>query len=134
MLTRASRLGGLRRPLLVMTVLLWVGAFVATHVPAETIPQMHVSDKWLHFMGFLVLAAALHLTLVVHGIGRWRRVAATLLSMAAYAALDERTQPLVNRSCSPTDAVADLCGAIAAVVALELVLVLTRGLGRAAHP
>ena len=108
-----------RRVLLVGLVLLWAGAFAATHIPVSKMPELHASDKTLHVLGYFALGGVFHITLAAYGIGRLRRSIVVVLTMAAYGALDEITQPLVNRCAAFGDWLADLAGAAAAVLVLE---------------
>jgi len=97
--------------------LLWglslAAAFVVTHMPPPPVPAPPlINDKLLHFIGFTALGM----------VGIWRLIGpprpvgattalATLLGLAMYAAIDERTQPLFRRSCELGDWVADVIGA-----------------------
>ena len=116
---RLSILPSLRRVLLVVLVIVWVGAFAATHTPAARLPELHTSDKLLHVLGYFLLGGVFHVTLAAYGIGGLWRSGVVLLTMAAYGALDELTQPLVNRCAALDDWLADLAGAAAAVLVLE---------------
>ena len=110
----------LRRIIVTGCIVLWLAALVATHVPAEQVPEVRFSDWTLHALGYLALGSAFWLTLWAHGAGRWKRVMWVLGAMIVYAALDEITQPLVNRVASLTDWVADAAGAVIALAACEL--------------
>jgi VanZ family protein len=115
-----------RRLLAILLSVLWVGAFAATHIPKAHMPtDIHVSDKTLHAVGYFVLGAMLLLTLASRGKPRWTRVLLTLALLAAYGAVDEITQPLVNRTAAFTDWLADIAGTAAAVIIIELALTLT---------
>ena len=82
----------------------------------------HVSDKSLHFAGFVVITAVFLLALTVRNMAAFRRVLVAVFAMALYGAFDEITQPLVNRSASWNDWFADMGGAALAVVAWELLI------------
>ena len=113
-----------RRWLLAACVLLWICAFVITHVPAPAMPALPADDATLHAVGFFALTAVFVLTLAAYGRPRARRIAIAVVTMAVYGALDELTQPLVNRYAAWSDWLADLIGAIAAVAATEALLAL----------
>jgi len=100
----------------------WLLAFVTTHIPAQALPlDAPGGDKALHLNGYLILTALFVVTLKRYGVALWRRVTVALGVMAVYAAFDELTQPLFNRSTSFGDWVADLVGAVTAVLACEAV-------------
>ncbi|MCK4277300.1 MAG: VanZ family protein [Phycisphaerae bacterium] len=109
-----------RRILLAGCISLWVGAFVVTHIPASQLPSIHVSDRTLHAVGFFALASIFGWTLRAHGHQRLRRVLLVLVLMTIYAAVDELTQPLVNRYAAWSDWFADVLGAVAAVLVWEI--------------
>jgi len=111
-----------RRWILASWLVFWLAAFVATHVPAERLPETHVSDKKLHAAGFFLLASALEVTLLAHGVRRRWRLITIFLGGAAYAAFDELTQPLVNRTAAWGDWASDLAGLAGAVILWELLL------------
>ena len=111
-----------RRVLLAACIILWAGAFTASHVPTEKLPELRVSDKTAHFAGYFVLGAWLVLTLTAYGVRGPYRAALVVGSMALYAALDEMTQPLVNRHADLMDMAADVLGAVTAVGICEPVL------------
>ena len=109
----------------ILLTVVWVGAFVATHIPKLHMPEdIHVSDKTLHAVGSVVRAAMLLLTCASRGRPRWTRVLLTLALLAAYGAVDEITQPLVNRTAAFADWLADIGGAAAATLLIELALTL----------
>ena len=116
-----NRLRPWLRRLLVLT---WLSAFVATHLPAGNVPDVHVGDKTLHVVGYFVLASLLLATLITRGVGPICRVAMTVVALAAYGAIDEATQPFVRRHASFDDWLANLAGVLAAVIVCELVVAL----------
>jgi len=116
---RQSKLRSLRHVILSGFVLSWLGAFVATHVPLEQLPELGTSDKTLHLVGFGVLGAGFWLTMLAFGAARLRRVAVIIPALMTYGAIDEITQPLVHRYATLEDWLADVVGVIAAVVVLE---------------
>ncbi len=115
-----------RRAAVVVCVFVWIIAFTVSHAPLERLPDLHTSDKTLHFVGFFVLGSVFFLTLVVHGGNRWRRIGIVSLIMFVYALVDELTQPLVNRHADVLDFASDLVGAMGALVVWELLLITLR--------
>ncbi len=111
-----------RRAILAASMVLWAGAMVATHLPPSQLPRLHVSDRVAHAAGFFVLTGAFWVTLWAYGVRAWPRPVALLLAAAAYAALDEITQPIVGRFAAVEDWTADVLGAAAAVLVCEAVL------------
>jgi len=115
------------RPLAGLTAA-YTGVLVfATHYPRpeQLLGTNLPADKTLHFLAYGalgLLAAAL-----VAVSGRWsaRRGAALAAGLAAFAAIDEVTQPWFGRSADPLDWVYDLIGlaaGIAAIAALNALL------------
>ncbi len=113
-----------KRLTLIACSLLWVSAFVLTHIPLRAIPQVAGGDKTLHFVGYLVLGCVFSLTLLVRKTARVRRIFAVVVVMMLYASVDEITQLLVNRHATLTDWTADVAGAIAGVILVEVILVI----------
>ena len=118
-----------RRLVLAVCLIVWVGAVIATHIPVDRLPRSGVSDKLLHAAGYFVLAGIFWLTLSVHGVSGAKRIACIFFAMVAYAAIDEMTQPLVGREDSIGDWLADIAGATASLILLELL-----ALGRSWSP
>jgi VanZ family protein len=115
----------LRKPILILCILAWVGAFGASHIPAGEISKIKLpSDGLLHAAGFGVIGTLLLLSLAAFGVSRLRRVWLTVGALAMYGALDENTQPFVNRTCDINDWYADMTGMLIAVVVVEIVLLI----------
>jgi VanZ family protein len=119
---RQSLLFRIRRYLAAACAVVWTAAFVATHVPSRRLPDLSVKDTTLHVIGYFFLASTLLLTLSAYATRRQARALLVFFIMAGYAALDEITQPLVNRHAALSDWVADVVGAAAAVIVCELLL------------
>ena len=119
-----------RRPVALVTALLFVAAFVATHLPRHRLPRLGARDTSLHGIGYFVLGTSLLATFVAWGLGRRTRGPLLLGALAAYAALDELTQPLVGRDAAWADWTADLLGAAAALLLGELALLALTALRR----
>lgn len=108
-----------RRAILICCVVIWLGALIATHIPVERLPRVKLSDVVLHAAGYFVLGAMFWLTLWAHDMWRTRRIWCVFLIMVSYAAMDELTQPLVNRVAAMNDWLADVIGMAAALVLCE---------------
>jgi len=125
-MNHAPNLTRFRRTLLLVCILMWASAFCLSHIPLPQLPPLPGKDKSLHFIGFACLASILLLTLVAHGRGHdqklLRRSAITLMVTAVYGAIDEITQPLVNRHGAGDDWLADVAGSVAAVIVWGIVL------------
>jgi VanZ family protein len=110
----------LPRTLWAGTALLWIGLFIGTHIPAQSLPPMHVSDKTLHFAAYFGLASMIYVsTWITNPRRRWLSVMVLAICMV-YGAIDELLQPLVNRHASAKDWIADVAGAACAVLLLAL--------------
>ena len=103
-----------------LTLLYWLGLFIATHIPAPRLPYIPVADKTAHFVTYALLAIALCLSFSLSG--RTDHAALVLASLLAYAAIDELLQIPVNRSCEMADWYADVAGAAAGVVIARVLL------------
>ena len=112
-----------RKVMLALSVLAWLGAFSVSHIPADVMHEIKTpSDTTLHMSGFAILAGLFLLALAAFNVRTMRRSIIVLAVMALYAALDERTQPLVNRVCDVRDWYADMAGSIIVVIVLGLLL------------
>ena len=107
-------------------LVLWLAAFTATHLPKGHVPDTDVGDRTLHAVGYFVLAGLFLVTLIVRGTGRIRRVGIACAVFPVYAAIDEISQPLVNRHASFDDWLADMAGLAAAVLICELAAALLK--------
>jgi len=84
-----------------------------THIPGEDMPrvlQVHALDKVEHVVAYGVITAGFLFSLKRPT--RWGLLLAGLLALAAIGALDEMTQPLVNRTCDLRDFICDLTGIV----------------------
>lgn len=95
----------------------------ATHYPRpeEFLGPNPPSDKTLHVAAYGLLGLFMAATLAAAG--RWSRASAGLLLvvLAAFAALDEATQPLFGRNAEPLDWVSDVIGVAAGIAVVALV-------------
>ncbi len=122
MITQPSPMRSARRCLLIACAGAWIVAFTATHVPPRGIPPVGLKDTTLHAVGFFVLTGLFLLAMASYGVTRVRRTILTLCIMPSYAAFDESTQLLVNRSAAFSDWTADVIGASAALLICEAIL------------
>lgn len=90
----------------------WIAMAVATHLPADALPDVPGTDKSKHFIGYAVLALLLAIVLKLRGFGRFGAALAAVAICAAYGAVDELTQPWFGRFCELGDWVADLVGSL----------------------
>ncbi len=100
----------LRRLCLLACIAVWTTEAVLTHIPLPTLPPVVPGDKTLHVVAYFVLGSVFLVTLSAYALGLWRRLTIALAVLAVYAALDELTQPLVNRHASTRDWLADVVG------------------------
>jgi len=104
-----------------LALLYFVVLAVATHIPAEGVPPLSMSDKWLHFTGYglltVLMLAGWELTV---GVLEPKHYFAVWLAGTVYGAIDERTQLLVNRSCDVNDWLADALGIVAGLLVFRL--------------
>lgn len=116
----------LRRLALLTCIGVWLTEAVFTHIPLPTLPPTVPSDKTLHVVAYFVLGSVFLLTLRAYALGLWRRLAIALPVLAVYGALDELTQPLVNRHASVYDWLADAAGVLLAIAVHAVVVMLHR--------
>jgi VanZ family protein len=104
--------------LLLTLIAYWGMIFVLTHVPAEKLPHVGVSDKTAHFLGYGTLAALFYLTIWAYRPEfRYAWVVVALVALG-YGAMDEVLQSFVGRSCDFRDWLADATGTFLAIVAV----------------
>jgi len=110
-----------QRFFLLLCCCIWLIAAIGTHIPIEHIPETECSDKTLHFLGYAILASSFLLAMWSRGISRKKRILRAIIILLIYAALDEITQPLVNRHASVLDWLADGAG-VGLAVLLDLTI------------
>ncbi len=110
------------KPLRIRTIV-WVGcftaAFIATHLPPSNLPSAPwISDKVEHFLGYLGLyfVTVWRFRRYTDSPTRSVRPIAIFVGLAAYAAMDELTQPFVGRTAEWGDWFADLAGVMVGIV------------------
>jgi hypothetical protein len=112
----------IRYALLIACALAWAGAFVATHLPPNDVPDLQTSDKTLHMVGYGWLTTLLVLSLASLGRPRRTRILLAIGILLAYGAFDELTQPAFQRSADFYDWLADAEGTAIAVAFWEILL------------
>jgi VanZ family protein len=117
---------------LVALVVYWSLLLTSTHVPRlpHAVYMTNGIDKICHFVGYTGLAylASVAWTLQ-RSITRPLRLANFVVifgTLAVYGALDELTQPLVNRTCEFADWLADLAGAGFGMILFAITMSLAR--------
>ena len=110
-----------RKPVLVIFIMMWVGAFIATHIPNSTIPReiRDLGKVTLHGVGFLGLNSWFILAMAAFRINPIRRMLLVLFVMMVYAAIDEYTQQFFGRSPAVFDWAIDTIGTIVAIILWE---------------
>lgn len=87
-------------------------AFVATHLPPSNLPGAGwLNDKIEHLIGYALLGVVTCWRFGGSEHGRGAVMLAVFIGLAAYAVVDELTQPWFGRSCEWGDWLADLGGA-----------------------
>lgn len=105
----------IHRHIRLIAVIYWIIIFAGTHIPAERMPDVGESDKFIHLAMFAGLGIVLYLALARTNPRRRFIVPLILLAGSVYAVLDELTQPLVRRYCDWRDMLADITGLCLAV-------------------
>ena len=112
-MTASDRMNWPRRASLAVLTVYWAALFVSTHWPRlQPILPLRHSDKFLHAAAFAGLAFLLALVWSLRGPFGWRQFLAVLAILAVYAAFDEITQPLMQRTAEQLDWIADVSGAL----------------------
>lgn len=103
---------------------------MAMHWPLPKLPPrvMHIWDKAPHFLFYAMLASLLVWYIVAqrrakgasNAEGLARRLLMAFVCVAAYAWIDELTQPFTGRECDVLDWLADILGAATAILGAYL--------------
>jgi VanZ family protein len=101
----------------IVTIIYWLTIFTLTHLPPTRVPDVHVSDKILHFAVYALLGV---LFCACFPPRRWM-ILIFIAVLMAYGAIDELTQPYFRRTCDIHDWYADTAGAITAVLICALI-------------
>ena len=119
-----------RRQKLTIVLLLfyWPAIFILAHIPFAGVPdwffQPRISDKAIHYLGYLSLVFLLWFAISPDKRVNWRRPAVwwVLLVVVWYGAVDEWLQGYVGRNCDVMDFFADLAGALTGLILLSIFL------------
>ena len=133
-MTRPAYRWPARRAIAAICAVWWVAAAIATHVPIKSLPASAPGPSILHVIGYAVTTSLFLITLIAHGIPAPRRWIVAVLVIAAYAAVDESTQPWVGRDGSVDDWYADLIGMAFALAMIEVPAALVRFRQRTVRP
>jgi VanZ family protein len=121
-----------RTAILFILILLWIGAFTATHIPARYIPGQiaSIGEIGLHGIGFLGLSSWFILTVAAFNIKPVQRILLVLLVMIVYGAVDEYTQQFFGRSTELKDWLTDITATVVSLILWEPILFLAKRTGR----
>ena len=90
--------------------LYWLGIFVGTHLPSNSLPSVRMSDKLVHAGAFAGLAFLL--AWAIPSSRPVRHAVIVLVVATTYGCLDELTQMFIpGRTCDRWDLLADFIGA-----------------------
>ena len=107
-------------------IVYWIILFVATSIPAQSVPSFGVGDKLNHFLAYLILALLLYPTLSFQEKSKFAKCNAVLLTISIillYGVLDELHQMLIpGRSAEFLDWIADAVGAVCGVLIISSLL------------
>lgn len=104
-----------------ITAVYWLGIFTLTHIPADKIPPVPVSDKVEHMTAYGLLGILLFACFRVSGWRSWPTAGTVLLIGVAYGAADELLQIPVNRYADLRDWYADIAGIVLGIVVSTIV-------------
>lgn len=103
----------------ILLLIYWPAAFIIAHTPIPKIVcQAQVSDKILHFLGYLILVFLLWFTVASDKKVNWRKATVWWVFpiMAGYGIIDELLQEYMGRSCDIMDFFADLTGTLTGLI------------------
>ena len=107
-------------------IVYWIILFIATSIPAQSVPSFGVSDKVNHLLAYFILSILLYLTFSFQEKSLFAKRNAALLTIAVvllYGVLDELHQMLIpGRSAEFLDWAADAVGAICGVLIISFLL------------
>jgi len=111
---------------LVVLIAYWIAIFILTHIPiihiSFLVRQVNASDKSLHFIAYFLLAFLLWLAFNPSQKVEWQKTSVwwSLFVIVCYGAMDELLQTYMARSSSIFDFIADISGAISALILLSI--------------
>jgi VanZ family protein len=102
----------------------WLALFISTHLPIVRLASSHgTTDKFVHVAAFTGLSILLAITWRLSaGRLRGRDLVSVWALVMLYGALEETTQPLMNRTASHIDWLADAIGATLGLAIYQIVL------------
>lgn len=101
-----------------LLIAFWLLIFTATHLPQQSLPSLHFSDKLYHAGAFSGLAFLLAWSLTARRIALRKMTLIVVLICVGYGVVDEWTQQFVaGRTCDIFDLAADCIGALVGLVA-----------------
>jgi len=104
-----------RRSLQILAVLYLILLLTLTHWPRlGPLPEIPGKDKTLHFLAYAI-ATVLFLLGYLRTLRFWS-ILPIMTGLLVLGALDEKTQPWVNRSCDIRDWLADAGGILTAIL------------------
>lgn len=107
-------------------ILYWLVLFIATSIPAQSMPEVGISDKFNHLFAYMILSMFLYLTFIVQSRYSILKNNPALFSISiatVYGIFDEVHQMLIpGRSAEFLDWVADVSGAIIGAILISLLV------------
>lgn len=112
----------LARVLAAVTAAYTLVLVLATHYPRpeELLGPNPPSDKTLHVIAYGLLGLFVAATLAAAGRWSWASAGVLLVALAAFAALDEVTQPFFGRTAEPLDWISDVVGLVAGLAVVGI--------------
>ncbi len=117
----------LRQKLTIILLLLyWPAIFVLAHIPSGRVIdwffQPRMSDKAIHYLGYLILVFLLWFAISPDKRVNWRRATVwwVLFVVVWYGAFDEWLQGHVGRNCDVMDFFADMAGSLTGLILLSI--------------
>ncbi len=108
---------------LISLLVYWPGVFILAHMPIpRVVYKAQVSDKWLHFLAYLVLVFLLWFAISPDKKVNWRKATVwwVLMVVVWYGVFDEVLQGFIGRNCDVTDFLADLAGTLVGLILFSL--------------
>ncbi|OHB62064.1 MAG: hypothetical protein A2167_03705 [Planctomycetes bacterium RBG_13_46_10] len=109
--------------IIITLIIYWPALFIFAHIPIpELVRQADVSDKYVHFLAYLILTFLLWVAAFPDKKVNWRKPAAwwIILVVVLYGVFDEVLQSFVaGRSCDIRDFIVDLAGTLTGLILLS---------------
>jgi len=107
-------------------IIYWLILLIATSLPGNELPNLHVSDKIEHFAAYFILALLFSLALLLQSKYEWLKRRANfwaIVIITIYAALDELHQLIIpGRSCDFRDWITDFMATCFGVLVMNMLL------------